>query len=235
MTRRYYFPELPPAGGLVTLSDAEAQHATRVMRVQSGDTIELFDGKRNQALATIAEANKRVCHCEVEPPQFVDREPERIIHLGVALPKPDRARELIERLTELGVKTVTPIIAQRTQRAPSDSLLEKLRRGVIEACKQSGRNELLEIMDIQASEKYFSSDHAGTRWIAHPGDMPISNQTFADHSLVTAAVGPEGGWNDNEVQLATEHGFQRVDLGQRIYRIETAATVIAAFLSSKAV
>jgi 16S rRNA (uracil1498-N3)-methyltransferase len=232
MTRRYYVPDLSPSGGLVTLPDTEAQHATRVMRVQPGDAIELFDGKGNQAPAIVVDTGRKACHCEAESPQFVDREPERSLHLGVALPKPDRARELIERLTELGVKTVTPIVAQRTQRAPSESLLEKLRRGVIEACKQSGRNQLLEIMAVQTSEKYFSGDHVGARWIAHPSDAQICQQTFADQTVVTAAVGPEGGWNDDEVQLAHEHEFETVDLGQRIYRIETAATVIAAFSTS---
>ncbi len=232
MTRRYYVPDLPTNGGLVTLPSSEAQHATRVMRVQAGDTIELFDGKGRQTMAVIVDAGRKACHCDAQPSEFVSREPQRVIHLGIGLPKPDRAREMIERLTELGVKTVTPLMTERTQRAPSDSLIEKLRRGVIEACKQSGRNETLDILETQKSNDFFASDHNGRRLIAHPSDIQFSLEEVENDQIVTAAIGPEGGWTENEHQTAMENGFQSIDLGKRIYRIETAATVIASLLTT---
>ncbi len=171
------------------------------------------------------------CDCDAEPSERVDREPARAIHLGIALPKPDRARELIERLTELGVKSVTPLTAERTQRPPSDSLLEKLRRGVIEACKQCGRNELLQILPTQSATDFFASSDEETRLIAHRlGRVDDHSMWRMKSSTVIAAIGPEGGWTDNEVRLATDHGFEPINLGKRIYRVETAATVMAAVL-----
>ncbi|MFK8112259.1 MAG: 16S rRNA (uracil(1498)-N(3))-methyltransferase [Rubripirellula sp.] len=232
MTRRYYVPELPAAGGLITLPDTESHHAIRVMRVKIGEEIELFDGKGSQSQATICELSRNECHCDSLPASIVDREPACNVHLGIALPKPDRARELIERLSELGVQSVTPIVASRTQRPPSESLLEKLRKGIIEACKQSGRNQLLQIEPTLSSTEYFgNASPDATRVISHPS--PDAQRISEVGTLnVQAAIGPEGGWTDDEFADAVARGFTPVDLGKRIYRIETAATVIAAVLVS---
>ena len=229
MTRRYYHPDLPPDGGRVSLSEAEHQHAVKVMRVQVGDAIELFDGWGHQAAAVIAEISRQKCLCDAQPSQEVDREPSRELHLGIALPKPDRARELIERLTELGVKSVTPLRADRTQRAPTSGLLTKLRRGCIEACKQSGRNVLLEVHEPVAAFKFFpATDPTITRWLAHPGGSSVESAQ-RDVRMI-AAIGPEGGWTEREVSTAQACGFELVDCGARIYRIETAAAFVAARL-----
>lgn len=233
MTRRYFAPELPDGGGPVTLSGEESQHAVRVMRVQIGEFLTIFDGKGREAGAKVIEVGRNACTVLVEEPAVVDRETARSIHLAVALPKPDRARELIERLTELGVQSVTPVVATRTQRPPSSSLIEKLRRGVVEACKQCGRNQLLDLRDPIPAKQYFSEPIEGASWIAHPEGEPISTLASSNEDVVTVAVGPEGGWTQEEVVWATNVGFQWLGLGKRIYRIETAATVIAAVLASE--
>ncbi|MDG2223829.1 MAG: RsmE family RNA methyltransferase [Rubripirellula sp.] len=231
MTRRYFASELPPAGGLVALSTEESQHAIRVMRLQLGDQVMLFDGNGAEAEAKVADLGRNRCELQVQTVQLISREPPCELELAIALPKPDRARELIERLTELGVKSVTPITAQRTQRPPSSSLLQKLRRGVIEACKQCQRNQLMEVHDPRPSLEFFADKPSGVCWIAHPVEsrQPI----IAGEALgqVTAAIGPEGGWTEEETAIAIDNGYQPIDLGKRIYRIETAATVIASILT----
>ncbi|WP_442507343.1 RsmE family RNA methyltransferase [Novipirellula sp. SH528] len=233
MTRRYYCSNLPSNGGNIVLVDAEAQHAIRVMRVKIGESITLFDGKGSEAEAVIDSITRRECFCSTQPTTHPDREPQVSLHLGVALPKPDRCRDLVERLTEIGVKTLTPIVAARTQREPSASLLEKLRRTVIEACKQSGRNHLMEIQDTLTTEKFLleAAERDQSRWIAHPVDETESAAMSTGNGKTAksvVAVGPEGGWTEDEVALAMQHGFQCLPLGNRIYRIETAAVVIAA-------
>ncbi len=232
MTRRYFVPDLPTQAASVDLPSPEAHHAIHVMRVAAGDEITLFDGKGHESQATIARVGRSECCCAVQPTAEVDREPTRSIHLGIALPKPDRAREMIERLTELGVKSVTPIVAERTQRPPSDSVIEKLRRGVIEACKQSGRNLLLQIRPTQTATEFFSQPPCQTRWIAHRSEVSVGIKSATESREITVAIGPEGGWSDEEVGCAAGHEFRSVDLGPRIYRIETAATVVAALLVS---
>jgi 16S rRNA (uracil1498-N3)-methyltransferase len=232
MTRRYYVSKLPSQGGPIVLPDAEAVHAVRVMRVQIGDAIELFDGHGNECEAIVRQISRNHCECEASAPRGVDREPGLIIDLGIALPKPDRAKELIERLTELGVRRVTPLIAERSQRPPSDSLLEKLSRAVIEACKQSGRNQLLEIDPSCRAADFFSATRNGTQLLAHPESQARSMSSLAEDDSFTVAIGPEGGWTDQEVEIAKREGFQTLNLGERIYRVETAAVAIAATLVS---
>jgi 16S rRNA (uracil1498-N3)-methyltransferase len=236
MTRRYFVPELAVAG-LISLSTEEAQHAIRVMRVQVDDHVTLFDGRGHQCEATVVGIGRNECQCVAGDVTAVDREPDCEVHLGIALPKPDRARELIERLTELGVTSVTPIMAARTQRGPSESVLEKLRRGVIEACKQSGRNRLMTVHEPVNASEFFASNVLGSDSgasvciIAHPTPSSVSLAKFHGRPSVTAAIGPEGGWTDEEVAMATGAGYQSVDLGKRVYRIETAAAVIAVVLT----
>ncbi len=233
MTRRYFVPDLPLRGGPVSLPDSEAQHAARVMRVQPGDSITLFDGKGHESQAIVIAVGKRACQCDAAAALTVDRETSRSLSLGVALPKPDRARELIERLTELGVRSVTPLVAERSQRPPSASLLEKLSRAIVEASKQCGRNQLMEISAPCDAKAFFGDPPlvSASRWIAHPEGQPIGLLAEKSQPDVVAAIGPEGGWTDAELELATEAGFVRMGLGKRIYRIETAATIVAAVLS----
>ena len=229
MTRRYYCPDLPVQGGPVVLGESESQHAIRVMRLQVGDSIQLFDGVGNQSDATVIQINRRECHCRADQAVAIDREPSCELHLGIALPKPDRAKEMIERLTEMGVRSVTPIIAERTQRPPSVSLLGKLRRGVVEACKQSERNVLMRVGDPVKLPEFLSTDSAPRRLLAHPDGLAFAD--WIDDEAPVAAqglIGPEGGWTDTEAADAVEAGYTKVTLGKRIYRIETAAAVVAA-------
>jgi 16S rRNA (uracil1498-N3)-methyltransferase len=231
MTRRYYHPDLPAEGGCLQLSEPEFQHAVRVMRVQLGDQIELFDGKGHQASAIVNKITRRQLECSAESRQAVDREPNRLLRLGIALPKPDRARELIERLTELGVQSVTPLITSRTQRSPSASLLERLRRGSIEACKQSGRNRLICIDQPINAAAFFANSYTGaTRWIADQSGPAIGDLIDLAGNDLVAAIGPEGGWTSEELACAGDSGFQLVGFGKRILRVETAATFLASRL-----
>lgn len=235
MTRRYFVPNLPNAGGPISLPSFEAQHAIRVMRIKVDDTVELFNGSGLQTEAKVVQLGRNECVCLAEAGQIIDREPSASLHLGIALPKPDRAKELIERLTELGVQRVTPIIAERTQRGPTESILEKLSKVVIEACKQSGRNHLLQISPPATAEQYFQEVSAGKKIIAHPSDQGITLSELiggGKHQSYAIAIGPEGGWTDFEYQQAVERGFESINLGKRIYRIETAAVAVTSVLVS---
>jgi len=230
MTRRYFVPHLPLRGGHISLPDSEALHAIKVIRVRDGQEVELFDGRGHQARARISQVGRNHCECEVEPGLEISREPEVTIDLGIALPKPERAKELIERLTELGVRSLTPIVADRSQRPPSDALLDKLSRVVIEACKQSGRNQLLQIHPTQTAKHFFAHAGSETKLIAHPSQPSLPLRAIQRDLSVTAAIGPEGGWTEEEVTHAVDEGFKTIVLGSRVYRIETAAVAITAVL-----
>ncbi|TWT93008.1 RsmE family RNA methyltransferase [Neorhodopirellula pilleata] len=245
MTRRYYVPNLAQMSGLIELPPEEAAHAARVMRVVEGDTIELFDGQGHQAAAAITHVSKRQCVCRIDSIAAIDLEPSVNLIMAIAIPKPDRAKEMIERLTEIGVHQVQPIVFERTQRAPGSSLIEKLERVVIEACKQSGRNHLMPILPVltfgQWITKYRQSDFVDrTAYVAMPSGNPTSidpirsNQSSPPESSIVpeclVVIGPEGGLTESELQDCLDASIKPVDLGKRILRIETAACVIASRL-----
>ena len=217
------------------LDENEAQHASRVMRADVGDRVTLFDGLGHEASAEIISVGRREVSCQCGPRAEVDRESSIELSMGIALPKPDRAKEMVERLTELGVARITPIIGQRSQRAPSPTLIEKLRRTVMESSKQCGRNQLLIVDDPDHFAHFVTRDHSASNahqtteyWIAHPSGEPIVRSVGETVASVMALVGPEGGWSDDEVRLAKERGYQLVGLGKRLLRVETAAALLGA-------
>lgn len=234
MTRRYFVPELPPAGGVVGLEPAEARHAVRVMRVAAGDRVTLFDGRGHEALAEVIRPGRDECLCHAGPRRAVDRELPRSLVMAVALPRPERAREMAERLSELGVAAVVPLVTARTQRPPAENRLEKLRRAVAESCKQCGRNRLMRIGEPLAFPQ--ALDLPGNRWLLDPGGPPASSLLAAESPAASpellVLVGPEGGWTDDELGQAGERGVRPVSLGPRIYRIETAAVAVAAVVAT---
>ncbi len=239
MTYRYYSPTLPAAGGIIALPEDEAAHAARVMRIQIGDPVVLFSGDNHEAQGRVASVDRKSVFVQADPPLFVSRELACSIHVVVSLPKGDRAKVLVEKLTELGVTRLSPVVCARTQGTPSDNAIVKLRRAVIESSKQCGRNCLMTIDDVHALTPWLRSHEPSSQertssldLIAHPdGHSLNSTLDSQDYRAACLLVGPEGGFTDDEVALAVHHGWQRVSLGQRILRIETAAVAIVARLA----
>ncbi len=231
MTRRYFAPHLPSDGGSVPIDEAEVHHALHVMRIKPGERVELFDGTGRQATATVEVVGRREVICNAQSTVVIDRENSVHIELGIAMPKGDRSKELIERLTELGVNRLVPLHCRRTQWAVSETMIPKWHRMVIEACKQCGRNRLMEITQPISFNDWTSQpsiERNASRRIAHPtGDEPFEVSRTEPSQAVSIAIGPEGGFTDDEVAASENNGWQRLNLGRRIYRIETAAIVAA--------
>ncbi|TWT70245.1 RsmE family RNA methyltransferase [Crateriforma conspicua] len=229
MTRRYYQPDLPQvAGANFSLDDTEASHAIRVMRVKPGDQLQLFDGGGRIATAEVTLVNRKTCQCQLLHAPSETQVKQRMVKMGIAFPKGDRCKRMIESLTELGIDTVVPITAERSQRPESESTLHKLRRTVIESCKQSGRNHLMQLSSPQGLKEFTSCADENWRWIADPrGDEP-SQEAWMESDRICVLIGPEGGFTDAEISMATAHGFKALALGHSILRIETAAIVAGA-------
>ena len=148
--------------------------------------------------------------------------------LAVALPKGDRQKWLIEKLTELGVTRLIPLRTVRGVAAPTAAAIERLRRGVIEACKQCGRCQLLQIAEASTLESLGTQQPTAQRLLADPGGLPLAAAVASTGSDLLAAIGPEGGFTVEEIATAEAAGFKRVSLGPHILRIETAAIAMAA-------
>jgi 16S rRNA (uracil1498-N3)-methyltransferase len=205
------------------------------MRAQEGQTVTLFDGSGCEFSAVIKKIGKREIEFKVMERREVNRESIRHITLAGALPKGARQQWLVEKAVELGVMALIPLETDRGVAQPTDAALERLRRTVIEASKQCGRNRLLEIAPAQ-SWREFVVDTPANAWrlLAHPGGAPLnsflpSGETSGAAEAIVAAVGPEGGFTEEEVAAAVAAGWRTVDLGPRILRVETAAIALASW------
>lgn len=228
MSQRFYSAE-PITGESVVLDGAEAHHLLHVMRATVGAEVVLFDGGGAEFAARVTETGRSAVQLEVFARREVNREAAIAVTLGVALPKGDRQRWLVEKATELGVARLVPLVTARGVAQPEAKTLDKLRRAVVEASKQCGRNRLLEIAAAQPVDEFLRGATADVRAVAHP----VSESTdwpalLATAKSLAAAIGPEGGFSDDEFALAESAGWTPVSLGPRILRVETAALALAA-------
>jgi 16S rRNA (uracil1498-N3)-methyltransferase len=243
MTNRYFVAP-PVISEKVTLAGSEAHHMIHVMRASPGSEVVLFDGSGAEFLAQVSRIDRSQVELEVLDRSETDRELPIDVTLAVTLPKGDRQKWLVEKAVELGVRRIVPLETARSVAKPGKKAIERLGRTVIEASKQCGRNKLLEIGKPVAWADFIESDKdLPLRLLAHPrsAGADVGPRCVAGGDLlqgspgrVILAVGPEGGFAGDEVSLATSSGWQTVDLGSRILRIETAAIFLTAMVAQSA-
>lgn len=246
MSARYYWEEGDGRGdrGAVLTGD-EARHLIRVMRAKPGDEVLLFDGKSYEYRARVASAGKNDVRLDILEVMKVDNDPEIDLTAAVALPKGDRQKWLIEKLTELGVARFIPLGVERADIKVDDAVVARLRRQVVEASKQCGRSRFMEILPPmtrrEAAASFSEQGGEGLTVLAHPiSDGEFGQISFLDllrryfqngnwsgPKRILLAVGPVGGFADTEVQEAVDDGWPIFDLGKEVYRVETAAVVAA--------
>ena len=239
---RFLVPQLTSQGN-VELPSNEAHHASRVLRCSTGDEIVLFDGLGNEASASIQSIDKRNVIAKIKSFAFAPRDHSNRLHFAIAMPKGDRQRNTIEKLVELGVDSLSPLNTNRSVAVVNEDNAERLDRYVIEACKQCGRNRLMSIrpsIGVSDIRAFLDSDSSMTGpsetavWILHPTFEEQKAFTIHEaNSLANAnqnllfLIGPEGGFTDEEVREAVRQGARILSLGDRIQRVETAASTAA--------
>lgn len=234
MSRRFFSAE-PLRPPHATLAGPEAHHLINVMRAEVGDEIVLFDGNGYEFDARVDAVSRKTVSFELLSRRDVDRELSRSLEFAVALPRGDRSDWLVQKLVELGVTRLTPWKTARSVSNPNEKSVKRLQRQVIEASKQCGRNRLLEIGTPRPMLELLKGNESANRLIAHPRDQTpldvirLSEFTSESPQPTVIGIGPEGGFTDDEVELAIQHGWRCVDLGERILRTETAAIAIAAW------
>lgn len=233
-----YFSQIPIAGDHATLTDAEAHHLIHVMRAKPGMRVTLFDGSGAEFAAQVEQVGRAEVTLAVVARHEIDRELPMTITLGISLPKGDRQKWLVEKAVEVGITRIVPLVTARSVAQPVQQALDRLQRSVVEASKQCGRNRLLEITEPEDWSDFVPrAPSTSRRLLAHPGKtMAHSARAGSEthprsrHTPVFLAIGPEGGFTTEEVAQATMVGWQTVDLGPRILRVETAAILLAAMV-----
>lgn len=229
----------PPlaAGTKVDLPHGAAHHVLRVLRLQVGSALTLFDGEGGEYRAELAQANARAVAVHVIEHRDIERESPLTVTLVQGLAAADRMDYAVQKAVELGAAAIVPVIAMRSvarlEGTRAARRVEHWRQIVIAACEQSGRNRLPRV-DLPC---------ALAPWLraVSPAELRVLLVPDAQGSLADLArpagaiellVGPEGGFTAEEEAAARAVGFRPVGLGKRVLRTETAGAATLAAMQA---
>ena len=228
MSQRFYCPD-PPRDGRYQLPADEARHVARVCRHVPGDRVEIFDGKGFATTALIVEISKDSAVLVAQGLPIHELTSPCSLTLATAIPKGDRFDWLVEKATELGITRLIPLVTEHSVVDPRGSKLERLRRTIIEASKQSRRNRLMALDSPLSWVDLVRSAHQAVRLLAQPGGLSPGRWPRLDGRRdAVLAVGPEGGFSPEEEDLALAAGWHPIRLSTHILRVETAGLAGAA-------
>ena len=226
-----FFLATPPHDGRAVLAGDEARHLARVMRCAVGDEVVVFDGSGTSWRARVAAIGRDEVALEIGSVSGGDGRSRVPLTVAVALPKGERQKWLVEKLTELGVERLVPLITVRGVAEATPAACERLARGVIEACKQCGRDGLMQIgaaRGVADLARALAGD--ALLMVADRDGEPLDAAAVGERPVV-AFVGPEGGFTAEELAAVEAAGGRRVSLGPHVLRVETAAIALAARLA----
>ena len=206
-----------------TLSEEESQHAVRVLRLQSGDELEVVDGAGGYYLAVVTNPHPK--HCEFQIKETITEYGKRDyrLHIAIAPTKNiERLEWFIEKCTEIGVDEITPILCRFSERKIIKP--ERLEKIIVSAAKQSLKAYFPILNPMCSFRDFIQQTTVSQKFIAHcyEQDKQLLQQVYQKSSDAVILIGPEGDFSPEEVQAAIQHQFQPVSLGSSRLRTETA-------------
>lgn len=223
---RIYTPQPLSIDTACTLDDDAANHVGRVLRMQPGQALQLFNGDGRNYTATISDVNKKQITVSITAAEPNPVESPLSIHLGQAISRGDRMDFAIQKAVELGVTEITPLFTGRCGvKLDGDRLVkrnEQWQKIAISACEQSGRSVIPTVHPAISLEEWLAQDTKSLRLTLDPrAGATIKTLTASQH--IRLVIGPEGGFTDAEVAATGQAGFTGIQLGPRVLRTETAA------------
>ena len=232
---RFYAPPEDITSKQVTLGVDETRHLRDVLRLKVGDEVNVFDGLGSEYRCAVRVVAKKGSELNIVG-SITPSSPESMLDLTVAaaILKSDKTDLAIQKAVELGVNSFIPLVTTRTdvKVKAGDKRVDRWRRIAMEATKQCGRARSMTVSEpmtfaslittINGRDTFFFSERDG---------RPLPKQD--DHKHLTAVFGPEGGWDDDELDLAASKGCHVITLGGRTLRAETAVISLTAILQHR--
>ena len=217
----FYEEDITTNGGY--LDPTESIHCTKALRHKAGDEILIINGKGQIFKALIKDANPKKCRVEIvsqetQSPSSVE------CHIAIAPTKNmERTEWFVEKSTELGIETITPIVCRNSERKTIKA--ERLGKVVISAIKQSGSLWRPLINELSDFDSFIEQQFEGDKFIAHchSGNEPHLKDLVERGNNTLVLIGPEGDFTIEEVKRAEAMGFKAISLGPKRLRTETAA------------
>ena len=212
--------------GFAHLDEEESRHLLTVLRRKPGDKLQLTDGQGFFYEAELAEAGKR--HALARVISSKEAPPERLarLHIAIAPTKQiERFEWFLEKAVEIGVDEITPLLCQRSER--NIVQLDRLEKIMISAMKQSFRARLPKLNELTRFQKFAITASEAQKRIAwcSAASLPHLKTMISPHQNTIIAIGPEGDFSPEEVELALQNGFNGVGLGKARLRTETAGVL----------
>ena len=230
MLRRFYAPVSAKSGTTITLDVAETHHLRDVLRLGVNDQVRVFDGEGSEYRCLIRGVDRNSTALEIIEKESRIVESPIDITLCQALVKGEKFDLIVQKATELGVRRIIPVITAHSEikvnAESANRKLERWQRISMEAVKQSERTRLVEIQVPTTLNVALKTNSDFRYFFAERGESPLKNTRDNASALgqnLTIFIGPEGGWQEEEVSLARDNGCQIVTIGPRILRTETAA------------
>lgn len=229
--RTFYCSNIPKIGDYFQLEKRDAKHLFKTLRARIGDVIEVLDGQGKIGLAQI-EKNEQLSLQSLQ----VFTPPRCKIHLAVAVPRRQKMDQLMTQCTELGIWSLTPLLAERSvsivDKTPDDERWLSL---LIEGCKQSQNPFMPKLNPVQKLSDFISAHN----WDKELGFVGVPRKaptllTSVETENIYWIVGPEGGFSLQEEQLMFDAKIKPLTLATCVLRVETAAIVGSALLKQVA-
>jgi 16S rRNA (uracil1498-N3)-methyltransferase len=223
-------------GASLVLEGEAHRYLTRVLRLTTGATVDLFDGQGGEVTATIERAGTRDLMLTLGTRRQVPMPSTPPVTLLQGLARPERMDLVVQKAAELGAARLIPVRTARSagDQPPRPERWEKIGR---EAARQCGRAQLLTISPTSSLADALASLEPDTLgvvpWEDAPDAAPLTALVTGRPVAVAVLIGPEGGLTPDEVALATKAGFRVATLGPRILRTETAAIAALAVIQSQ--
>ncbi|MEE9369716.1 MAG: RsmE family RNA methyltransferase [Pontiella sp.] len=210
---------------VAVLSPEESHHLARVLRVQVGQEITLFDGQGGVAEGVIETASKATVEVRISKHWNIPR-PKIEIDLIQAVPKPERWELVLQKAVELGATTIRPVITQHTEFKPNPKKQErwgKIVQNAAQQCEVRWLPTLRPLAKFDAVLQTLGNYDLVLIGSLYEGTRPFRDIPMTGKSRVALLIGPEGDFSKQEVNVAIEASAIPVSFGDRILRTETAA------------
>lgn len=229
-TPRFFCENLPhPRLGETrcALDPDQTRHARKVLRIEEGETVELFNGQGLTATATVMVFDAGIAWCQVVQAEE-HPEPSPIVVVASAVPKGPRVDDMVAQLSQLGADVFVPLIAERSVVDPRESKIDRLRKLATESSKQCGRAWLLKVTEpIELGALLQEPCDLGLVLDPRAAVPPALPEKLRGAERVMLVIGPEGGLTPQELQAADNAGYLPWTIGPHVMRIETAAAAAA--------
>ena len=233
---RIYTEQNLQANAAFELGPGPSAHIAKALRMRTGDSLILFNGEGGEYKASIVALEKKFVQIRTQEHNPAELESPLQLALGIAISRGDRMDWIVQKATELGVVSITPLMTQRTEVKLKGDRAEKKhahwRQIIISACEQCGRNRLPELNNLMDLNSWLPSVKAQRKFVLHHRNTS-AQKLEQQPTSVAILVGPEGGLSDQEIDQAGNQGFEALTLGPRVLRTETAPLAALAILQSR--